>query len=230
MIDKKNKKMKKIIVIAAVLLFQVGFAQVTKNVGDFNSLKVFDKLGVKLIPSTENRITITGTRASEVEVLNKNGELKLRMPFPKLLAGNDIKIELSFDSLESIDVSEGSIVSCDLPFQQTSLSVNAKEGGQIKLELATEKAIIRAVSGGILELSGTTSIQTIIIASGGVLEAKDLISSQSTINVSAGGKAEIHATTLVDAKVKAGGTIYIYGKPKQINQETILGGTILEKE
>jgi hypothetical protein len=33
----------------------------------------------------------------------------------------------------------------------------------------------------------------------------------------------------VDAKVKAGGSIYIYGKPKQINQQTILGGTIIEK-
>jgi hypothetical protein len=28
--------------------------------------------------------------------------------------------------------------------------------------------------------------------------------------------------TLVDAKVKAGGSIYIYGSPKQINKETFL--------
>ena len=120
-------------------------------------------------------------------------------------------------------------MSSDLPFKQTVLSVNAKEGAQIKVEFDTEKATIRAVSGGILDLTGKTNSQTITIASGGVLEAKDLISSQTTVNVSAGGKAEIHATTLVDAKVKAGGSIYIYGKPKQINQETILGGTIIEK-
>jgi hypothetical protein len=34
-------------------------------------------------------------------------------------------------------------------------------------------------------------------------------------------ESEIHATTLVDAKVKAGGSIFIYGKPKQINKEVI---------
>jgi hypothetical protein len=47
------------------------------------------------------------------------------------------------------------------------------------------------------------------------------------INVSAGGNAEIHASTLVDAKV-AGGSIYIYGSP-QINKKTLFGGTIIEK-
>jgi hypothetical protein len=44
--------------------------------------------------------------------------------------------------------------------------------------------------------------------------------SQTTISVS--GNAEIYATTLVDAKVRAGGSIYIYGSPKQINKETLL--------
>lgn len=221
--------MKKIIVLVTLLLTSYLHAQVIKNVGDFDKVKVFDKLTVKLFPSGENSVKITGTRANEVEVINNNGEIKLRMPFPKLLAGNDIKIELYFKKIETIDASEGSYVSCDFPITQTTLSINAKEGAQIKLEFDTEKAIIRAVSGGILNVIGKTKIQTITIASGGILEGKDLVSEQATINVSAGGKAEIHATTLVDAKVKAGGSIYIYGKPKQINQETILGGTILEK-
>ncbi len=221
--------MKKIVVVVTLFLTSYLQAQVTKNLGDFDSVKVFDKLTVKLVPSNENKVSITGTRANEVEVINKNGEVKLRMPFPKLLAGNDIKIELYFKKIESIDASEGSYVSCDLPFKQTILSVNVKEGAQIKAAFDTEKATIRAVSGGILDLTGKTNNQTITIASGGVLQAKDLISSQTTVNVSAGGKAEMHATTLVNAKVKAGGSIYIYGKPKQINQETILGGTIIEK-
>jgi hypothetical protein len=30
------------------------------------------------------------------EVVNNNGELKLRMPFPKLLSGEDISIKLYF--------------------------------------------------------------------------------------------------------------------------------------
>ena len=61
------------------------------------------------------------------------------------------------------------------------------------------------------------------------MKASELHTSQTSISVAAGGKAEIYATALVDAKVKAGGSIYIYGKPKQINKEVFIGGTIIEK-
>ena len=221
--------MKKIIITVILLISCYLQAQVTKNLGDFDAVKVFDRLNVKLIPSDESKITITGNRAEEVEIINKNGELKIRMPFPKLLKGNDIKIDLYFKKIESIDATEGSNIVCDIPFDQTALSVNAKEAAKIKVIFGTQKATIRAVSGGILNLKGKTENQEITLGSGGVLKAKDLISVQTTITVSAGGEAEIYATTLVDASVKAGGTIYIYGKPKQLNQKTILGGKIIQK-
>ena len=38
--------------------------------------------------------------------------------------------------------------------------------------------------------------------------------------------AQVYATDLVDAKTRAGGEIKIYGKPKQINEKKIAGGTI----
>ena len=120
--------MKKIALLFILVLTQTLFAQnVTKNPGDFTSVKVFDQISVQLIPGPESKVEIKGSRASEVEVINKNGELKLRMPFPKLLSGNDITIKLYFKQLESIGASEGSFVSSDYIFKQTSLDLNAKE-------------------------------------------------------------------------------------------------------
>ncbi|WP_291103640.1 MULTISPECIES: head GIN domain-containing protein [unclassified Flavobacterium] len=222
--------MKNVLVIAIVLLAQVTFAQVTRDLGDFDSVKVFDKLNVKLISSSENKIIITGNRENEVEVVNKNGELKLRMPFPKLLSGDDIVIKLYFKKIETIEANEGSYVSSDKTFKQTSIDLDASEGSEINVVLDVEKANVRAVSGGIIELSGNATNQNCIVSSGGVFKGKELHTSQTSITVSAGGQAEVYATLLVDAKVKAGGSIDIYGKPKQINQKTILGGTIREKQ
>jgi len=48
------------------------------------------------------------------------------------------------------------------------------------------------------------------------------------ITVNAGGDSDVYATDLVEAKVRAGGDIIIYGKPKQINQKIVAGGTIKE--
>ena len=168
--------------------------------------------------------------AKGIEVVNKNGELKLRMPFPKLLSGDDISIQLYYKRIESIDVSEGSIVSSKETFKQTTIDLNSKEGGEINVILDVDNAKVRAVSGGTIKVSGEASNQVANLGSGGILRAKGLHTSQTTISVSAGGNAEIYATTLVDAKVNAGGYIYIYGKPKQINQKTVLGGRIEEKE
>ena len=221
--------MKKFVIIAFVFLCQLATAQVTRNLGDFDQVKVFDKINVKLIAASENKIVVTGARADELETVNKNGELKIRMPFPKLLSGEDITVKLYFKNLESIAVSEGSYVSSENDFKQTSLDLNAKSGGEIKLTIAVDKVSVKVNSGGIVSLFGTAENQEVVITSGGILNAKELATSQTTISVAAGGKSEIHASILVDAKVRAGGSIFIYGKPKQINQEVFIGGTILEK-
>ncbi|OYX82837.1 MAG: chaperonin [Flavobacteriales bacterium 32-34-25] len=222
--------MKKVFLVAIAIVSQATFAQVTKTLGDFNAVKVFDKLTVKLISSTENKVVISGTREKEVEVVNNNGELKLRMPFPKLLSGDDISIKLYYKNIDDISANEGSIITSDAVFKQTIFDLNAKEGAQIKLKVDAQKVNVKAVTGGIIELSGAAINQDVVIMSGGVLKSKNLLTSQTTVNLSAGGNAEINASTLVDAKVKAGGTVSIYGKPKQINQQTILGGKIEEKE
>ena len=221
--------MKKVLIIAFVFAIQFANAQVNRNLGDFDQVKVFDKITVKLIAANENKMVITGSRADEVEAVNKNGELKIRMPFPKLLSGDDIVVKLYFKKLESISVSEGSFVSSEADFKQTTLDLNAKSGGEIKLVLDLDKVNVKAFAGGIVSISGEATNQNVTITSGGILNAKNLHTSQTSISVSAGGQSEIHASTLVDAKVKAGGSIFIYGKPKQINKEVFIGGTILEK-
>ena len=221
--------MKKVLIIAFVFAIQFANAQVNRNLGDFDQVKVFDKITVKLIAANENKMVITGSRADEVEAVNKNGDLKIRMPFPKLLSGDDIVVNLYFKKLESISVSEGSFVSSEADFKQTTLDLNAKSGGEIKLVLDLDKVNVKAYAGGIVSISGKATNQNVTITSGGILNAKNLHTFQTSISVSAGGQSEIYAATLVDAKVKAGGSIFIYGKPKQINKEVFIGGTILEK-
>jgi len=220
--------MKKLIIGAAILLVQMSFGQVTKELGDFDTVKVYDKLSVKLVQSSENKVVIKGAREAEVEAVNKNGILKLRMPFPKLLSGNDLDITLYYKHLELIDVNEGANVSSREAIKATSFKVSAQEGATINVDLDVDKLKVSSVSGGSITLTGKADNQVASLGAGGYLLASKLNTSQTTVSVSAGGKADVNASTLVDAKVSAGGSIYIYGKPKQINQKTVFGGKIEE--
>lgn len=222
--------MKKLSIIALLLISSLGFSQVTKDLGEFSSINVFDRISVELIPSSENKIEIKGDRAEEVEIINKNGDLKIRMSLKKLLDGEEVSARLYYKTLESIDASEGSYIISDDVIEQASIKVNAKEGAEIRLNIDVQKAEIRAVTGGIIKIKGTAVNQDASIGTGGILRANDLETSQTTVKITTGGEADVRATELVDAKVRAGGTITVFGSPKQINKKVTLGGSINESK
>ena len=211
-----------------LLITQMVFSQetATKNLGDFDAVKVFDKISIQLIPSEENKIELSGKNSLEVEIINNNGELKVRMPIGKFLSGEDVTALLYFKNIQSLDACEGSYVSSEKVIKQLSFSINSKEGAEVKLKIEVQKLTVRATSGAKINIKGTAKNQDIIITSGAVLNAKDLQTEQTNVAISAGGTADVRASELVDAKVRAGGTITIFGNPKQINQKTVLGGSI----
>lgn len=222
--------MKKIASILMVFVTALGFSQVTKNLGEFDSVSVFDKISVELIDSNENRIEITGSRANDVEIVNKNGTLKIRMAVKNILDGEDVSVKLYFKDINEISANEGSYVICDSPFKQTAMKVDTKEGAEVRLNLDVKKANLRAVTGGVLKIKGRAINSDISIGTGGILQAEDLQTVQTSIKITTGGEADIRASELVDAKVRAGGNITIYGSPQQINKSTTLGGSINESK
>jgi hypothetical protein len=221
--------MKKIILIAFVMISQLNFGQTTIKLDDFDELRVFDQLNVTLVPSNENKVVVSGKNESSFETVNKNGVLKLRMRLTKMLSGEDTKVTLYFKNIKSIDANEGSIASCAAVFKQTAIVLSSQEGAKIDVELDVDNVTVKIYSAGIISLSGEAVTQKTTINSGGIYYGKDLVTSQTSVSVSAGGSADVNATTLVNAKVNAGGSISIYGKPKEIKQETFAGGIITEK-
>lgn len=226
----KSRFMKKIVIFALLIVSNLGFSQVNKSLGEFDKIRVFDRISVQLIPSNENRIEITGSRADEVELVNKNGTLKIRMALRKLLDGEDVSAKLYFKSISDIDANEGSYVICDEAMKLTAIKINAIEGSEVRLNLDVKKANLRAVTGGILKIKGKASNSDVSLGTGGVLQAMDLETVQTVVKITTGGEADVRASELVDAKVRAGGNIMIYGSPKQINKSTTFGGTITESK
>ena len=94
--------------------------------------------------------------------------------------------------------------------------------------MAVQKLKIRAVTGGIIKIQGKSINQDVTIGTGGILEAENLETEQTTVKITTGGEAQIRASQYVDAQVRAGGSITIFGNPKQIDKRTVLGGTIQE--
>ncbi|TRW22169.1 DUF2807 domain-containing protein [Flavobacterium zepuense] len=218
--------MKKVILIAFLGVSQFIAAQVTKNLGDFSTVRVFDKINVTLVKSTENKIVLRGEGSNDVEVVTKNNDLKIRMKLTKILQGENIDATVYYKSVDVVEASEGAYVGSSDTFKSTAFEVNAKEGSTIKLNFEVQKLKSKAASGGILELTGSADNHAATVTSGGILKAKSLETKQTTVGITAGGEADVYASDFVDAKTTAGGTIDVFGSPKQVNQKTSAGGKI----
>ena len=211
-----------------LIISTAAFSQIEKEVGDFYKVTAFDQIDVLLIASDENKVILNGNGVEDVELINKNGELKIRMPLIKLLSGDNISVTVYFKELTAVEANEKSRIASEATFEATGFDIVAKEGSEIKIKLLVDRLTAKITNGSKVNVEGNATTQDILINSGGVYEAEKLLTNQTYITANAGGEAAIYATDIVDAKVRAGGVITIYGKPKQINQNIVAGGRIEE--
>lgn len=197
-----------------------------KNIGEFHTLKVFDRIEVELIKSDVNKLFVNSEFDKKLDILNKNGILKIRTDFDKILSGQDVKILLYYKSINIIDVNEGGKVYSKDIIDQFEIELNTQEGGMLDLILDTKFSSIKSYTGGQINLSGKTKKANIIVNTGGKCNAKDLISQDSKTTVLTGGEIKINSFNSNISKITGGGNIYVYGNPKNIDKKTTFGGKI----
>ncbi len=197
-----------------------------KGVGDFTEVKVFDLIEVNLIKSDDNKVEITGDDIEDVEVINKDGKLKIRMKLDKSFNGERTFVAVYYTKLNVIDGNEGAFISSNELITQDHIELRAQEGARLKIGLDVDKVDVRAVTGGIIETRGKAISQDITLTTGGVYEGKSFETKNTTVNIKAAGEAEVHASKVVNAKVLAGGDVYVYGNPESIKENTTFGGRV----
>ena len=212
-------------------LFMISFSvnaqrTVTKDIGSFDTLKVYDHIEVNLIKSDYNKIIIKGKNVDDVEVINRKGKLKLRSRFNQIFNGSQTEIDLYYTSFEVLDVNEGGKISSSELISQNTIDLKAQEGGIININLESNFLFAKSVTGGNITLNGSSKSIEILINTGGVIEAKDLKSEYVDISITSGGRAEINCSEKVDLRVKMGGNILIYGNPNEINKSIFMGGSV----
>ena len=220
--------MKKTILVLTVLMASLGFAQNSheKTIGDFKELKVYDLIEVELVRSDENKAIITGKNTQDVVINNKNGILKIKMNIGKIFNGSDTKVTLYYKSLDVIDANEGAKIYSTDVIKQFEINLKVQEGASIQIPLQVSYTNAKAVSGGSIKTKGVSKSQKIALLTGGLYQGEELETTTTEVSINAAGEAHVKASKLVDAKIRAGGDVYVYGHPETINENTALGGRI----
>lgn len=204
----------------------IGQQKIEKNLGDFHEIKVYDMINVELVKSDENKAIISGDNINDVEIINKNGVLRIKMRLGEKFEGNKTVVTLDYKKIDIIDVNEGAYVSSEDILQQNKIELRSQEGAVIKLNLDLADVKVKAVTGGEIVVSGKAIRQDISINTGGIFHGESLESESTYIAIRAAGEGYINASKLADIKIRAGGDVYIYGNPETVNENKIFGGRI----
>ena len=178
-----------------------------ENIGDFTEVKVFDRMRVNLIKSDENKVILKGRDTEDIELVNKDGILKIRMDIDKIFDGNETFVEVYFNNLKVIDGNEGAEININELLEQDEIEIRVQEGARVTAGIDVESATLRAVTGGIIRINGSARSQNVEINTGGIYNGKNLETTDTQIRIQAGGEAEIFARRTADIKLRAGADI-----------------------
>lgn len=218
--------MKNIVFLCALLIASVGSAQVEKELGSFDKLRVTDRILVTLVKADKNWAEVSGDKKEEVVFVNKNDQLKIRMKTESKLKGDEVEVVLYHkEPLDEIITDGGAQLTSDKPIEQSSLALKANKGSYIELELTVEDLEVKANSGGEIAVKGTANTQKITANTGGEFDGKEFKTKETDVEVKAGGKAFVLADEYVNARTRAGGRIEVYGDA-EVDTEKFVGGKI----
>jgi len=129
-----------IITVIALCISAITFAQnpIEKNVGDFTEVKVYDRIVVNLVKSDENKVIISGEDASQVNIVNKDGKLKIKMDLGLIFDGNRTFVHVYYSDLQII---------------AETAEVFVQAGGEVEA-YATKLADLTIRAGGDIDIYG----------------------------------------------------------------------------
>ena len=201
----------------------------TIQLSPFSGIKLYSGIQVKLIPSTENKLVLSGENFETVVTTLKKDVLRIKHSLDQLFNPKNTYIEIYFSQpLDLIHTYQGTVIESQALLEATKIELKAREGSRIELTIDSEKITSSVNSGAIIKLKGKAVNHELKILGGGICESENLLTEQTTVKVTAGGVAYIHASDLLEATVNVGGTVRIHGRPTKLIKRKRIGGTINE--
>ena len=203
------------------------FAVKGQAIDRYEELRIVSGLEVHIENGSENEIIITGSDADKINVSSEDGKVRLSVSLSGLLEERnyDIKVVVK-DSIEVIDINQGSQVSLNANLDQKKIEVRVQEGATFDGRLETGLVVLRAVSGGSINIQGLATMLKLTVNTGASVDAFDLNCSNADVMAMSGGIAQVSVYNILNAQVKFGGSIEYRGQPEVLNEKKVLGGSI----
>jgi len=224
--------MKKFITIAFALITSVIVAQNIEHreIGSFDKVEVTGNIIVEMIQGNKEAMQINGIHVKPSEVITQIDEKLLKIKMKSNLFEDKVqaKIKLTYKEIREITSNASAEIVVKNKIVGDKIFTEATSGGRILMQVELNAIEIKSYQGAHIDVKGKCKIQESYINTGGVLSASNFECDEVFIRMNTGGKAELIANKKIEANVNTGASLSFFGKPKEEQLKTTLGGEIIK--
>jgi hypothetical protein len=171
-----------------------------------------------IIETDENLIHLIRTEVENdtLKIYNKD----------KIKSKSNIKIYISYQKVNEINVGGASSIKSEMPLQTENLKLTMNGTGFMEFELEAETLELNLSGTGMINLSGKVEKEALHLSGAGNFNAYNLKSKECYIVLSGIGSAHIYVENNLNAQISGVGGIKYKGNPTSVNREIAGIGTI----
>jgi len=206
----------------------------TRNISEYDEIKLKGSLDVSLISGNEGKVTIKGESNLIEYVITEveNGVLKIYVKkgyYLKISRGRKMVVTVPFEDLNKVTLSgSGDIYSKDV-IKATNFKTGISGSGDIKLMVKAENTEGFVTGSGDLSLSGSSENFDCKVTGSGDLEAYSLQVKEVNASVTGSGDIYVTATSSLKARVSGSGDISYKGNPEFEDKKVSGSGDITKQ-
>ncbi|MBS3807060.1 MAG: DUF2807 domain-containing protein [Bacteroidales bacterium] len=195
--------------------------------GEFERVRVFGKMNVRMIPGSEPHVHIEakGVSLEKIRTSIEDGELKIKLS--RLFASNaEVYVEITHGELKGIEALGDAEVIFDKPVIAPGFDIQSTMGSNVQLAIEARHLDLKAYQGGQVQVKGSTDSLEAFVNTGGILSGTDLVCQRVDIRMNTGGKGEVTVEKELEASVNTGSDFSYFGRPATTDIRTSFGGTV----
>ncbi|HLV39046.1 head GIN domain-containing protein [Xanthomarina sp.] len=233
--------MKKLILIAAVLLSSYGYAQkingngniktLTRTTGDYDGIECSGSFNYILVSGTEGTITLEGEEnlleyiITEVKgnnlIIKQKNKVNLRPS-----KGETIKITIPFKDITNVSLAGSGDLRNKNVISASNFEVSLAGSGNVTLNIEAENVKSSLSGSGDLTLTGSTNNLEVSVSGSGDFDASKLESNHTDVSLTGSGDADVVSKLSLKARVSGSGDIEYKGNPEQKDTKVTGSGSI----
>lgn len=199
-----------------------------RSLNSFTKLRVGEGIKVTLKKGTSEKavVEVRNIDLDDVVTEVRSGSLNIYLSGNRHYRNIDVNIEVTYKSLNSINVSSAAYVRTTGSIEGDYLYVNASSAGGAILEVNVKEIEMEASSAGTVDIEGKSTSVEVNVSSAGSINAYDLEASEVLARASSAGSAKVYATKMIDARASSGGSIRYRGNPDKEYTNSSSGGSV----